>query len=143
MAQCVLCCLCFRRELTENSWADVWYSRKMNRHQVLTGAANSGDRCFAVGNINGVHFTVCIIWSDGYETPHRHTVRTGPQIAVSWQNASLRPCVRPICNMCLGRASVRHTLPTSFTSTAAPMPRANYFWLPGTLAYIVEHCATA
>jgi len=35
----------------------------MNRHQVLTGAANSGDRCFAVGNINGVHFTVCIIWS--------------------------------------------------------------------------------
>jgi len=34
---------------------------KMNRHQVLTGAANSGDRCYAVGNINGVHFTVCII----------------------------------------------------------------------------------
>jgi len=33
----------------------------MNRHQVLTGAANSGDRCFAVGNINGVHFTVRII----------------------------------------------------------------------------------
>ncbi|ELU10253.1 hypothetical protein CAPTEDRAFT_201231 [Capitella teleta] len=29
----------------------------MNRHQVLTGAANAGDHCFAVGSVEGVHFT--------------------------------------------------------------------------------------
>ena len=32
----------------------------MNRHQVLTGAANPGDSCFAVGSVEGVHFTVRI-----------------------------------------------------------------------------------
>ncbi|UYV72060.1 DMXL1 [Cordylochernes scorpioides] len=30
---------------------------EMNRHQVLTGAANSGDHCFAVGTVEGVPFT--------------------------------------------------------------------------------------
>ena len=30
----------------------------MNRHQVLTGAANSGDQCFASGSVEGVNFTV-------------------------------------------------------------------------------------
>ena len=30
----------------------------MNRHQVLTGAANAGDHCYAVGSVEGVHFTV-------------------------------------------------------------------------------------
>ncbi|XP_064608806.1 dmX-like protein 2 isoform X2 [Liolophura sinensis] len=29
----------------------------MNRHQVLTGACNYGDQCFAVGSVEGVHFT--------------------------------------------------------------------------------------
>ncbi|XP_014674320.1 PREDICTED: dmX-like protein 1 [Priapulus caudatus] len=29
----------------------------MNRHQVLTGAANRGDHTFAVGSIDGVNFT--------------------------------------------------------------------------------------
>lgn len=29
----------------------------MNRHQVLTGACNSGDQCFAVGSVEGIHFT--------------------------------------------------------------------------------------
>ena len=32
----------------------------MNRHQVLTGAANSGDQCFASGNVEGINFTVSI-----------------------------------------------------------------------------------
>jgi len=58
---CVLCCY-FRRESDDCSLPNAaLYVRKMNRHQVLTGAANSGDRCFAVGNINGIHFTVRII----------------------------------------------------------------------------------
>lgn len=34
------------------------FTFRMNRHQVLTGAANSGDHCFAVGSVEGVHFTV-------------------------------------------------------------------------------------
>ncbi|KAJ8305006.1 hypothetical protein KUTeg_018589 [Tegillarca granosa] len=29
----------------------------MNRHQVLTGACNSGDQCYAVGSVEGIHFT--------------------------------------------------------------------------------------
>ncbi|XP_064619402.1 dmX-like protein 1 isoform X3 [Lineus longissimus] len=29
----------------------------MNRHQVLTGAVNTGDQCFSVGSVEGVHFT--------------------------------------------------------------------------------------
>ncbi|XP_062621591.1 dmX-like protein 2 [Saccostrea cucullata] len=29
----------------------------MNRHQVLTGACNAGDQCYAVGSVEGVHFT--------------------------------------------------------------------------------------
>ncbi|KAK6643958.1 hypothetical protein RUM43_000223 [Polyplax serrata] len=29
----------------------------MNRHQVLSGACNSGDRCFAVGSVEGIPFT--------------------------------------------------------------------------------------
>jgi hypothetical protein len=33
----------------------------MNRHQVLTGAANAGDQCYAVGSVEGVHFTVSSI----------------------------------------------------------------------------------
>jgi len=66
-------------------------------------------------------------------TKHRtgHTVRIGPKYAyiglsVTWQNASLRPCIRPLCET-RSSASVRHTLPISFTSTAAPVPWANYF----------------
>lgn len=30
----------------------------MNRHQVLSGACNSGDHCFAVGSVEGIPFTV-------------------------------------------------------------------------------------
>lgn len=30
----------------------------MNRHQVLTGACNYGDQCYAVGSVEGIHFTV-------------------------------------------------------------------------------------
>jgi len=30
----------------------------MNRHQILTGAANFGDSCYSVGSVEGVHFTV-------------------------------------------------------------------------------------
>ena len=30
----------------------------MNRHQVLTGAVNSGDDCYAIGSVEGIHFTV-------------------------------------------------------------------------------------
>ncbi|XP_074651608.1 dmX-like protein 2 [Tubulanus polymorphus] len=29
----------------------------MNRHQVLTGATNNGEQCFAVGSVEGIHFT--------------------------------------------------------------------------------------
>ncbi|GFY48440.1 dmX-like protein 1 [Trichonephila inaurata madagascariensis] len=29
----------------------------MNRHQVLTGAANAGDHCYSVGSVEGVPFT--------------------------------------------------------------------------------------
>ncbi|KAL3867333.1 hypothetical protein ACJMK2_044544 [Sinanodonta woodiana] len=29
----------------------------MNRHQVLTGACNNGDQCYAVGSVEGIHFT--------------------------------------------------------------------------------------
>ncbi|XP_071118494.1 dmX-like protein 2 isoform X1 [Haliotis cracherodii] len=29
----------------------------MNRHQVLTGACNSGEQCYAVGSVEGIHFT--------------------------------------------------------------------------------------
>jgi hypothetical protein len=30
----------------------------MNCHQILSGACNAGDRCFAVGSVEGVSFTV-------------------------------------------------------------------------------------
>lgn len=30
----------------------------MNRHQVITGAVNTGDHCYAVGTVEGVNFTV-------------------------------------------------------------------------------------
>lgn len=30
----------------------------MNCHQVLSGACNSGDQCFAVGSVEGIPFTV-------------------------------------------------------------------------------------
>ena len=35
----------------------------MNLHQVITGACNAGDKCFAVGSVEGVPFTVinCIL----------------------------------------------------------------------------------
>lgn len=32
----------------------------MNCHQILSGACNAGDRCFAVGSVEGVPFTVSI-----------------------------------------------------------------------------------
>lgn len=32
----------------------------MNRHQVLTGAVNPGDSCFAIGYVDGVPFTVIL-----------------------------------------------------------------------------------
>lgn len=35
-----------------------YFVSKMNRHQVLTGAANAGDHCYAVGSVEGIHFTV-------------------------------------------------------------------------------------
>jgi hypothetical protein len=31
----------------------------MNCHQILSGACNGGDRCFAVGSVEGIPFTVC------------------------------------------------------------------------------------
>ncbi|KAK2146932.1 hypothetical protein LSH36_578g01049 [Paralvinella palmiformis] len=36
----------------------------MNRHQVLTGAANSGDHCYAVGSVEGVSFTAYVAGCD-------------------------------------------------------------------------------
>ena len=33
----------------------------MNRHQVITGASNSGDHCVAVGSVESINFTVCIV----------------------------------------------------------------------------------
>ncbi len=33
----------------------------MNRHQVITGASNSGDHCFAVGSVESVNFTVSVL----------------------------------------------------------------------------------
>ena len=32
----------------------------MRRHQILTGAANSGEHCYAIGSVEGVNFTVCL-----------------------------------------------------------------------------------
>jgi hypothetical protein len=32
----------------------------MNCHQILSGACNAGDRCFAVGSVEGIPFTVCL-----------------------------------------------------------------------------------
>lgn len=32
----------------------------MNCHQVLSGACNSGDQCFAVGSVEGIPFTVSV-----------------------------------------------------------------------------------
>lgn len=32
----------------------------MNLHQIVSGACNAGDKCFAVGSVEGVPFTVCI-----------------------------------------------------------------------------------
>lgn len=36
----------------------------MNCHQVLSGACNSGDQCFAVGSVEGIPFTVSITVKD-------------------------------------------------------------------------------
>lgn len=33
----------------------------MNCHQILSGACNAGDRCFAVGSVEGIPFTVCFL----------------------------------------------------------------------------------
>lgn len=33
----------------------------MNCHQILSGACNSGDRCFAVGSVEGIPFTVSLL----------------------------------------------------------------------------------
>lgn len=30
----------------------------MNCHQILSGACNAGDRCFAIGSVEGIPFTV-------------------------------------------------------------------------------------
>lgn len=30
----------------------------MNCHQILSGACNAGDHCFAVGSVEGIPFTV-------------------------------------------------------------------------------------
>lgn len=35
----------------------LWFF-KMNCHQIVSGACNAGDRCFAVGSVEGVSFTV-------------------------------------------------------------------------------------
>lgn len=32
----------------------------MNCHQILSGACNAGDRCFAVGSVEGIPFTVSV-----------------------------------------------------------------------------------
>lgn len=37
----------------------------MNCHQVLSGACNSGDQCFAVGSVEGIPFTVSICTGQG------------------------------------------------------------------------------
>lgn len=34
----------------------------MDCHQILSGACNAGDRCFAVGSVEGVPFTVRIFF---------------------------------------------------------------------------------
>lgn len=50
----------------------------MNCHQVLSGACNSGDQCFAVGSVEGIPFTVSIF------------VKCEPLInnQISWPNIS-------------------------------------------------------
>ena len=40
----------------------------MNRHQVITGAANSGDHCFAVGSVESINFTVSFMTPPPIET---------------------------------------------------------------------------
>lgn len=32
----------------------------MNCHQILSGACNAGDRCYAVGSVEGISFTVSL-----------------------------------------------------------------------------------
>lgn len=32
----------------------------MNCHQILSGACNAGDRCYAVGSVEGISFTVSV-----------------------------------------------------------------------------------
>lgn len=32
----------------------------MNCHQILSGACNASDRCYAVGSVEGISFTVSI-----------------------------------------------------------------------------------
>lgn len=34
---------------------------KMKCHQILTGACNAGDKCFAAGSVEGVSFTVSFV----------------------------------------------------------------------------------
>lgn len=37
----------------------IWAPRPiMNCHQILSGACNAGDRCYAVGSVEGISFTV-------------------------------------------------------------------------------------
>lgn len=43
--------------LTAYYMCNFW---KMNCHQILSGACNAGDHCFAVGSVEGVPFTVCL-----------------------------------------------------------------------------------
>lgn len=39
-------------------WEFNYSSFIMNCHQILSGACNAGDRCFAVGSVEGIPFTV-------------------------------------------------------------------------------------
>lgn len=35
----------------------------MNLHQIVSGACNAGDKCFAIGSVEGVPFTVRYLYS--------------------------------------------------------------------------------
>lgn len=38
----------------------------MNCHQILSGACNAGDRCFAIGSVEGIPFTVRMYTSHSF-----------------------------------------------------------------------------
>lgn len=38
----------------------------MDCHQILSGACNVGDKCFAIGSVEGINFTVSAFFTSFY-----------------------------------------------------------------------------